>query len=153
MFLLLVGMGTVGLRTLLAKQQVLESSTAVHETGYVQIGGASQWIEIGVGTGRTRRSCGCTADQAAPVLPASYASFLPWEKVFTHSSAAMSPAPHAGLAQVRRHVRRQTQRQDTSAGRAPLPQRLAQATVPQRSSASASRSPRSAILFQGASAL
>ena len=45
-FLLLVGIGMVGLRALLAKQQALESSTAVHEAGYVQIGGIPQWIEI-----------------------------------------------------------------------------------------------------------
>jgi pimeloyl-ACP methyl ester carboxylesterase len=82
-FLLLVGMGTVGLRALLAKQQALESSTAVHEAGYVQIGGVRQWIEIR-GWDRTNPVIlWLHGGPGAPVLPASYASFLPWEKTFT----------------------------------------------------------------------
>jgi pimeloyl-ACP methyl ester carboxylesterase len=81
--LLLIGIGTVGLRVLLAKQQRLESSTAVHEAGYVQIGGIPQWIEIR-GWDRTNPVIlWLHGGPGAPVLPASYASFLRWEKTFT----------------------------------------------------------------------
>src|SRR4030095_3217823 len=74
-FLLLIGIGTAGLRVLLAKQQVLESSTAVHEAGYVQIGGVPQWIEIR-GWDRTNPVIlWLHGGPGAPVLPASYASF------------------------------------------------------------------------------
>jgi len=83
LFLLLIGVGAAGLRALLAKQQLLESSTAVHEAGYVQIGGIPQWIEIR-GWDRTNPVIlWLHGGPGAPVLPASYASFLPWEKTFT----------------------------------------------------------------------
>ena len=82
-FLLLVGMGTVGLRALLAKQQALESSTAVHEAGYVQIGGIPQWIEIRGWDRANPAILWLHGGPGAPVLPASYTSFLPWEKTFT----------------------------------------------------------------------
>jgi len=82
-FLLLAGMAPVGLRALLAKQQALESSTAVHEAGYVQIGGVPQWIEIR-GWDRTNPVVlWLHGGPGAPVLPVSYSSFLPWEKTFT----------------------------------------------------------------------
>ena len=82
-FLVFVGMGAIGLRTLLAKQQALESSSAVHEAGYVRIGDVPQWIEIR-GWDRTNPVIlWLHGGPGAPVLPASYASFLPWEKTFT----------------------------------------------------------------------
>ena len=82
-FLLLVGMGAVGLRTLLARQQALESSASIHQVGYVRIGGIPQWIEIR-GWDRTNPVIlWLHGGPGAPVLPASYASFLPWEKTFT----------------------------------------------------------------------
>jgi len=81
--LVLVGIGVIGLRTLLAKQQAIESSSAVHEAGYVRIGDVPQWIEIR-GWDRTNPVIlWLHGGPGAPVLPASYASFLPWEKTFT----------------------------------------------------------------------
>ncbi len=76
-------MGMVGLRALLAKQQALESSTAVHEAGYVQIGGVPQWIEIRGWDQMNPVILWLHGGPGAPVLPASYTSFLPWEKTFT----------------------------------------------------------------------
>ena len=82
-FLLLIGMATLGLRVLLGNQQAIESSAAVHEAGYVSIGGIPQWIEIR-GWDRTNPvALWLHGGPGAPVLPASYTSFLPWEKTFT----------------------------------------------------------------------
>ena len=82
-FLVLLGMGVVGLRGLLARQQALESSTAVHESGYVPIGGVPQWIDIRGWNRANPVILWLHGGPGAPVLPASYASFLPWEKTFT----------------------------------------------------------------------
>jgi len=79
----LVATGAVGLRALLAKQQALESSTAVHEAGYVRVGGVPQWIEIRGWNRVNPVILWLHGGPGAPVLSSSYSSFLPWEKTFT----------------------------------------------------------------------
>jgi pimeloyl-ACP methyl ester carboxylesterase len=81
--LLLIGMAVAGLRALLAKQQTIESPSAVHEAGYVQIGGAPQWVDIRGWDRANPVLLWLHGGPGAPVLPASYSSFLPWEKAFT----------------------------------------------------------------------
>jgi pimeloyl-ACP methyl ester carboxylesterase len=90
----LVVLGAAGLRTVLARQQAIESADGVHEAGYVTIGGRPQWIEIR-GWHRTNPVIlWLHGGPGGPVLPISYASFLPWERTF---SIAHWHQPGAGL--------------------------------------------------------
>ena len=79
----LVVLGMAGLRVLLAKQQTIESPDGVHEAGYVTIGGRPQWIEIRGWHRSNPVILWLHGGPGAPVLPVSYASFLPWERTFT----------------------------------------------------------------------
>jgi len=72
-----------GLRFVLSNQQRLEGPQAVHESGYVPIGGRQQWIELR-GWDRTNPVLlWVHGGPGLPVLSANYASFLPWERSFT----------------------------------------------------------------------
>jgi len=72
-----------GLRLALSNQQRLDGPHAVHESGYVEIGGRQQWIEL---RGQERTNpvlLWVHGGPGFPVLSANYASFLPWERSFT----------------------------------------------------------------------
>ena len=89
-----------GLRFALSNQQRLEGPHAVHESGYVPIGGRQQWIELR-GQDRTNPVLlWVHGGPGLPVLPASYASFLPWERSFT---IAHWHQRGAGLSSTARH--------------------------------------------------
>jgi pimeloyl-ACP methyl ester carboxylesterase len=81
--LLLAVLGIAGLRFALSRQQQIEGPRAVHESGYVPIGGRQQWIELR-GWDRTNPVLlWVHGGPGFPVLSANYASFLPWERSFT----------------------------------------------------------------------
>src|SRR4249920_2668819 len=82
--LVLLGIGAVaGLRFLLTRQMAIEAPTGISEAGYVQIGGIPQWIEVRGWDRSNPVILWLHGGPGAPVLPASYASFLPWERTFT----------------------------------------------------------------------
>ncbi|HET9267898.1 MAG TPA: alpha/beta hydrolase, partial [Vicinamibacterales bacterium] len=71
------------LRFLLGRQQTITSPSGINEAGYVRIGGIPQWIDVR-GWNRTNPVIlWLHGGPGAVVLPASYASFLPWEHEFT----------------------------------------------------------------------
>jgi pimeloyl-ACP methyl ester carboxylesterase len=71
------------LRALLGRQQAIDSPNGVQEAGYLQIGGAPQWLEVRGWDRANPVILWLHGGPGLPVLPAAYASFLPWERTFT----------------------------------------------------------------------
>jgi pimeloyl-ACP methyl ester carboxylesterase len=72
-----------GLRLLIANGLRIEGPAAIQESGYVSIGRQQQWIELRGWNRANPVLLWVHGGPGAPVISASYSSFLPWEHQFT----------------------------------------------------------------------
>ena len=72
-----------GLRFLIGRQLRIDGPAAIHESGYVSIGGQPQWVDVRGWDAANPVLLWVHGGPGAPVLSASYSSFLPWERQFT----------------------------------------------------------------------
>jgi pimeloyl-ACP methyl ester carboxylesterase len=72
-----------GLRLLISNGMRIEGPAAVHDSGYVSIGGQPQWIELRGWDRSNPVLLWLHGGPGAPVLSANYSSFFSWERRFT----------------------------------------------------------------------